>query len=214
MSSVPPVVGEAPYHLAGVGAYWSRRAAVFLGRALGHLLPESRLSAARVTVKVRRVSDLKPVTRAAIRLWLAWVFSWRTRWASFDWYVTVHVGSRLVSIAGVVDRIGAVGGAPTRLGLVGAVFTIPEMRGRGLASDVLERAARLMTNDLGCDFGILTCGDQLVPFYERLGWIRASNALTFERFGRQGYADANVMVYPCTGRQLPAGTIDVMGLPA
>lgn len=214
MSRVPPGVGQTPYQLAGAGAYWSRRAAVFLGGLLGRLWPEPKLNAGRVAVKVRRVSDLNPVTRVAIRLWLAWVFSWRTRWASFDWYVTVHTDSRLVSIAGVVDRVGAVDGVPTRLGLLGGVFTVPELRGRGLASDVVTRATRLMTHDLKCDFGILLCGERMVPFYQRLGWKRVSNAMRFERFGRTGYVRNNVMVYECAGRPLPAGTIDVRGLPA
>jgi GNAT superfamily N-acetyltransferase len=214
VSFVPPGVTQTRYQLTGVGAYWSRRAAIFLGRVLSPLLPSSRLNAARVTVKVRRVSDLNPVTRAAIRLWLAWVLSWRTRWASFDWYVTVHADRRLVSLAGVVDRVGTIGGVPTRLGLVGGVFTIPELRRRGLARDVVTRAAKLMTNDLGCEFGVLICVDGLVSFYEQLGWKRVSNAMKFERFGRTGYARSNVMVYECTGQPLPDGTIDLLGLPA
>jgi GNAT superfamily N-acetyltransferase len=211
---VPPRVGEAPYQLAGAGAYWSRRAAVLLGRLLGRLSPEPNLNSARITVHVRRVSDLNPVARGGIRLWLAWVHTWRTRWASFDWYVSGHAGRRLVSIAGVVDRVGAIGGVPTRLGLLGGVFTVPELRQRGLASEVIKRATTLMADELRCEFGVLICGDQIVPFYERLGWKLASNVMTYERFGRRGYIGTNVMIYECAGRPLPAGTIDVRGLPA
>jgi GNAT superfamily N-acetyltransferase len=187
---------------------------VLLGRLLGRVWPEPRLRAARITVKVRRVRELSPPARIGIRLWLAWVHSWRTRWANFDWYVTVHTGGRLVSIAGVVDRVGAVGGVPTRLGLLGGVFTIPEDRRRGFAGDVVRRATRLMADGLGCEFGVLICGDRLVPFYERLGWKRVTNPMRFERFGRRGLVGSNVMVYECAGRPLPAGTIDVRGLPA
>jgi GNAT superfamily N-acetyltransferase len=208
------MVGEAPYQLAGAGAYWSRRAAVLLGCLLGRFAPEPNLNSARITVRVRGVSDLNPIARGGIRLWLAWVHSWRTRWASFDWYVSVHAGGRLVSIAGLVDRVGTIGGVPTRLGLLGGVFTVPELRQRGLASEVIQRASRLMTDELRCEFGVLICSDQIVPFYERLGWKPAPNVMTFERFGRRGYVGSNVMVYECTGRPLPAGTIDVMGLPA
>lgn len=38
--------------------------------------------------------------------------------------------------------------------------------------------------------------------------------MKFERFGRTGFARTNVMIYECAGRPLPAGTIDVRGLPA
>jgi hypothetical protein len=71
-----------------------------------------------------------------------------------------------------------------------------------------------MAHELGCDFGVLICNDRLAPFYEGLGWKRASNTMTFERFGRRGSVRSNVMIYECAGRPLPAGTIDVRGLPA
>jgi GNAT superfamily N-acetyltransferase len=187
---------------------------VRLGRLLAPLLPRPSAKSARVTVRVRRVSEINPVTRAAIRMWLAWVFAWRTRWAGFDWYVSVHADGRMLSLAGVVDRLGTVGGVPTRLGLLGGVYTIPEVRGRGMASDVVKRAVQLMTHQLESDFGLLICGDGLIPFYERLGWKRVSNAMEFERFGRQGLVRGNVMIYECKGRPLPPGTIDVKGLPA
>lgn len=214
MSHVPPDVGEARYQLAGVGAAWSRRGALLLGRLLARFVPQPSYRSSAVTVKVRRVADLNLLRRVAIRAWMAWVFAWRTRWADFDWYVSAHTNDRLVSIAGVVDRAGAVGGVPTHLGLLGAVFTVPEARGRGFASDVIRSATRLMTDELGCQFGVLICVDGLVPFYERLGWKRVSNAMRFERFGRTGYAQGNVMVYECAGQPLPGGTIDLLGLPA
>jgi GNAT superfamily N-acetyltransferase len=214
VSFVPPGVGETPYNLVGTGAYWSRRGAEFLGRLLGRLWPEQRLKAARLAVKVRRVSELSPVSRVGIRLWIAWVFAWRTRWADFDWYVSVHSGRRILGIAGVVDRMGTVGGTPARLGLLGGVFTIPEERTRGLGTDVVRRATRLVEHDLKCDFGVLICSDRLAPFYARLGWKRVPNVMTFERFGRKGAIRGRVMVYECAGRPLPEGVIDVKGLPA
>lgn len=101
VSRVPPGVGETPYQLAGAGAYWTRRAALLLGRLLGRLVPEPSYKSSRVIAKVRRVADLNPLTRAAIRAWMAWLLAWRPRWAAFDWYVTVlHTDGRLVSIAG------------------------------------------------------------------------------------------------------------------
>ena len=206
-------VGVTPYHLLGTGARWTRRGAELLGRLLRPLLPKPNLESDQITVEVRRVSDLSPLSRVSTRLWIAWLFSWRTRWANFDWYVSVHAGNRIVSIGGVVDRRGSVNGVPARLGLLGAVFTLPEHRARGLARDVVRRATRLMT-ELGCDYGVLLCTDSLVPFYERLGWQRVPNPLRFERFGRAGFAQSNVMVYECAGRPLPEGTIDVNGLPA
>ena len=149
-----------------------------------------------------------------MRLWLAWNFAWQTQWASFDWYVSAETRGRTVSIAGVVDREGAVGGVPSRLGLLGGVFTRREYQHRGLASEVVRRSTALMTDQLRCDFGVLICSDDVVPFYERLGWKRVSNLMTFRRFGETEVIRGKIMVYECAGRPLPAGTIDVKGLPA
>jgi GNAT superfamily N-acetyltransferase len=214
MSFMPPGVGQTSYRLAGVGAYWSRRAALLLGRLLARVTPQPALATGRATIKVRRARALGPLARVGLRLWVAWVHSWRTRWASFDWYVTHHTGGRIVSIAGVVDRAGMVDGVPTRLGLLGGVYTVPEDRGRGLGTDVVRRATQLMTHELRCDFGVLLCADRAVPFYQRLGWKRVANPMRFERFGRQRMVHGTVMVYECAGRPLPAGVIDVRGLPA
>jgi GNAT superfamily N-acetyltransferase len=207
-------VGETPYHLLGTGARWTRRGAELLGRLLRPVLPKPDFTSDRTSVRVRRVAELGPVSRFAMRLWIAWLFSWRTRWATFDWYVTAHADDRIVGMAGVVDRQGAIGDVPVRLALLGAVFTLPEHRGRGFASDVVRRATQLMSEELGSDFGILLCTDQMVRFYEGLGWQRVPNRMCFVRFGRVGYAQSNVMVYACAGRPLPDGTIDVKGLPA
>jgi GNAT superfamily N-acetyltransferase len=207
-------VGETPYHLLGTGARWTRRGAVLLGRLLRPVLPKPNFKSDTITVEVRRVSEMSRISRIAMRLWLAWLFSWHTRWAAFDWYVSVHAGRRIVSMAGIVDRPGEIDGIPTRLGLVGAVFTLPEHRQRGFATDVVRRANQLLADEIGSEFGVLLCADSMVPFYARQGWKWVPNTMRFERFGRPGFAQGNVMVYECAGRALPAGTIDVMGLPA
>jgi GNAT superfamily N-acetyltransferase len=172
------------------------------------------MDAAGAKIHVRRASDLGRYARLRIWLWMARGHQWRTRWASFDWYVTAEIDERLVSAAGIVDRHGAVGGAPARMGLLGGVLTAPEHRRRGLAGDVVRRSTELIANELQCDFGVLMCGPELIPFYERLGWRHVSAHLEFVRFGKPGSYGGPIMVFECAGRSLPAGPIDVMGLPA
>lgn len=208
------MVGNAAYRLVAVGLRWSRRGAALLKRT--HLRPRSEPTenTVGVTFRVRRVSDLTPLARARIWLWLRWAHQLDTKWAAFDWYVSAETGGSQVCIAGIVDREGAIGGVPTRLGLLGGVLTVSEHRHHGLASEVIKLSTKLMADELHCDFGVLLCGDKLVPFYERLGWKLVSNVLTFVRFGETGVVNDNVMVYECAGRPLPAGPIDVKGLPA
>ena len=187
---------------------------MLLGRLRRRPPVEPTENSAQVTFRVQRVSDLTALARIRTRLWLAWSFAWRTQWAGFDWYVNAETRGRTVSIAGIVDRDGVVGGVRTHLGLLGGVFTHPQYQRQGLASEVVRRSTKFMTDDLRCDFGVLICSDDLVPFYERLGWRRVSNVMRFERFGETGAVIGKVMVFECAGRSLPAGTIDVRGLPA
>ena len=208
------MVGTAVYRLIFLGMRWCRRGTALLERIRRRPRSRSTQDTARVTLRVRRVSDLTRFERARVRVWLAWSHQWQTQWATFDWYVSARTDRRHVSIAGIVDRQGAIGGVPTRLALLGGVFTVPEHRSVGLASEVVWRSMKLMEDELRCDFGVLQCGDGLVPFYARLGWKLVSNPTTFWRFGETGVVASNVMVYECAGRPLPAGTLDLNGLPA
>lgn len=210
---VRPMVGEAAYQVAGAGSRWSRRGAGLLGRVRRRLHPESEQTTA-IAFRVRRVSAMSRLSRARTRLWLAWVHAWRTKWADFDWYVSAEAGRRKVSIVGIADRHGTIGGGPSHLGLIGGVFTRPEYRRRGLATEVVRRSVQLLSEQLGCEFALLICSNSMIPFYERLGWKVAPNKMTFERFGERGVVQGKVMVYECTARRLPAGIIDVRGLPA
>ena len=128
--------------------------------------------------------------------------------------MTATAGGNDLSIAGVVERDGAVGGQGARLGLLGGVLTLPAFRGRGLGREVVGRATRLIEDELGCDFGVLMCGDELVGFYEGLGWKHVPNAMEYERFGTTRLVEINAMVYECGKRSLPPGTIELKGLPA
>ena len=61
----------------------------------------------------------------------------------------------------------------------------------------MERAATFMRGDLGADFGLLLCADDVVPFYESLGWrITPGPTLCHEPSGRVEYEE-RTMILPC-----------------
>jgi GNAT superfamily N-acetyltransferase len=207
-------LGGAMYRLAALALRAGTAIASRLPRRRRRFLdPESPVSVAP-TFRIQRVRELTFSRRIRTRLWLAATHGWTTRYAGFDWYVTARAGGNDLSIAGVVERDGAVGGQAARLGLLGGVLTLPAFRGRGLGSEVVGRAMRLIEDELGCDFGVLMCGDEHVGFYERLGWNHVSNAMEYERFGATRLVEINTMVYECGDRSLPPGTIELKGLPA
>lgn len=213
MRPIRRIVGGSFHRFVAFMLRWGNRGSALLARMGPRRRPIPR-PAASATIHVRRTSDLSRYSRLRNWLWMARGHQWRTRWAAFDWYVTAETGVRLVSAAGIVDRQGAVGGAPAHLALLGGVFTAPKHRKQGLASDVVRRSMEVMAQELQCDFGVLICTRELIPFYERLGWRHVPNHLEFVRFGEPGSHSGPVMVFECAGRSLPVGPIDVMGLPA
>jgi GNAT superfamily N-acetyltransferase len=213
VSGVHPVVGRATYRLLAVVLGLGARGTAYLSKH-SRLLRRAPEQTAPIIFRAKPVSELSRLARFRTRFWLARSHVWQTQWAGFDWYVTAEAGQRRVSIAGVVDREGSVGGVPARLGLLGGVLTVPSYRRRGLGGEVVDRATGLMRDTLGCDYGVLICGEALIPFYERRGWRQVSNPMIYERFGRRRIMKTPVMVYECGGHPLPPGPIDVHGLPA
>ena len=134
-------------------------------------------------------------------------------WSAPDWRVLVWVEGRVVSQAAILERVGRVAGQPVKLGGVGGVIALPEWRGRGLTGAAMRRAAEFMCRELGVEFGLLVCEEDVVAFYERLGWQVVEGPLTFDQSGGKATWPAAVMVLPCGEKEWPGGTIDLCGLP-
>ena len=132
---------------------------------------------------------------------------------SNDWHVLVVEAGQIVSHVAIVERTVTVAGQPVRVGGVGAVATLPEMQGRGLASAAMRRAAEFMLNPLDMDFGLLVCAPGTVPLYHRLGWQQVAGPLLVEQpQGKVIFRDVT-MILPCRKQVWPEGVIDLCGLP-
>jgi GNAT superfamily N-acetyltransferase len=134
-------------------------------------------------------------------------------WSEADWHVMMRVDGMLVSYLAIVERVGAVNERPVKLGGIGGVATVPEWRGRGLASAVMGKAAAFMDDELSVEFGLLLCDETTVPFYRRLGWEIVPGPLVFDQPGGKTTFPDLTMVLPFAGRAWPQGTIDLRGLP-
>ena len=134
-------------------------------------------------------------------------------WADVDWHVVVWIENKLVSHVEIIERTGMVGGHAVRLGGIGGVATVPEWRGRGLATLAMDKAAEYLSGELSVEFGLLICGQEMEPFYRRLGWEVVHGPLVFDQPAGRVTFDDLVMVLPCQGRKWPTGTIDLCGLP-
>ena len=94
-------------------------------------------------------------------------------------------GGRLVSCVQIFPRRLRVADASVPTGGIGSVFTRPEARGSGVASELLERAARAM-RERGMLLSILFASR--LDFYARLGWRSWPSTRTLLRPASNGGA--------------------------
>lgn len=135
------------------------------------------------------------------------------QWSGFRWRALVWAGGQIVGHVGITERAVTVGGAPLRLGGVGAITTRPGWRRRGLATAALQEALAFLCETRGVPFILLVCSEDLIPLYRRLGWEVVDGPLSFDQHSGQVVWPDTIMVRPCAGTPWPLGAIDLGGLP-
>jgi len=135
------------------------------------------------------------------------------QWRPKERHVYVEEDGRLVGHVGLLAETVRAGGEEVRVCGVGGVVTRPEAQGRGHAGRAMRRAHELMREETGTEFGMLYCRDELVPFYEALGWLLVEDENEFGQPAGRVTSPFNVMVLPLRGREWPRGRLVVEGLP-
>lgn len=142
--------------------------------------------------------------------------------APIDWdmpeiSVVIRRGGQrdLLAHAGVVVRECLHNGEPVRIGGLLEVKTHPEVRGQRLGKAVVDRASRLIRDELATDFGLLVCLEPLLPYYEPFGWVEfQGNLWVAQPDGPLRFNDVSrVMVLPARAPAPADGVIDLQGLP-
>ena len=167
-------------------------------------------------VEIKPSGDLTPAERETIGDLARRVFGGAASdytWAEIDWHVLVWIEAKLVSHVEIIERTAVAGGRSVRLGGIGGVASAAEWRGGGLATLAMEKAAASLCGTLDAEFGLLICGQEMTPFYSRLGWETVDGPLVFDQPAGKVTFEGVVMVLSCKGQKWPAGTIDLCGLP-
>jgi len=131
-------------------------------------------------------------------------------WAAPQWGVFVRddLGA-LVSYTGVVEREGAHDGQRVAIGGVGGIATHPEHRGKGYAAIGIGRAIDFLAAN-GADFALLVCRDELIAYYEKLGWRLFEGELIVSQFGEPEVFRYNRVMVGDVNRAAPrSGTNDL-----
>ena len=181
------------------------------------------------TVEVRPRDELSDAALAeqralGLRSWAASTepderYPFGITWAPPAWLALVRdADGRLVGRAGVLIRHVTWAGREVPIGGVSSVSTDPELWGRGIASLAVSRLMRFLCDDLHAHAGLLLASRMGQPVYARLGWRPLDNPVRCAQpdgdlVWTQAFPGILPMAWPCHGRPLPAGEIDLNGLP-
>lgn len=164
-----------------------------------------------------RISSLKGVTPGVLSqlddLFDSEFGSLPEVYSDSDWFIMGFVGDLLVSRVGIVKRVVSVADEIVVVGGVSGVVTRPDYRTRGYASRLMKSSEKFMRDELPADFGLLTCRENLRPFYTRLGYRVVSGPTTYAQPGGSMTCKGLTMVIELGRAQWPEGPIDLCGFP-
>lgn len=103
---------------------------------------------------------------------------WRTRCMAGVRTLVAECDGKIVGTASLIleQKYIHKGGA---IGHIEDVAVHPEHNGKGIGSDLVKHLTKLAT-DLRCYKVILSCFDDLVPFYGRLGFRKHDNGMRYD----------------------------------
>jgi predicted GNAT family N-acyltransferase len=167
-------------------------------------------------MKIRLEENLSEEERERLFGWGEDIFQadhLNLRWKPKDWHVLVDVDGQAVTHVGLLQHTVTVGEQPVKVCGVGGVVTALASHGKGYATRAMQYAQAIMHSEWGVDFGLLFCRDQLVPFYERLGWRLVTEPVEIEQPSGPITSPMNVMVLPCREQTWPAGAVKLNSFP-
>jgi aminoglycoside 2'-N-acetyltransferase I len=174
--------------------------------------------------ELRRVADLTAEEQSALRTLSLAVYppevaaAWPGRaieWTPHQWSV-IGFGADGIALChvGFILRDAHWNDRAVRVGGLGGVKTHPASRGRGFATTAIQRALEFFHKQGNVDFGLLVCEPSLMPFYERLGWLRFPGLLFMtQRQATVPFTFNLPMITPLRLRESLGGKIDLLGPP-
>lgn len=87
-----------------------------------------------------------------------------------DFHVLGFRRTVLAAHVGFQRRVITVGGYDVSVAGTGGVLVDERSRGTGLGSRVMRQAQQVMRDEARVGFGFLGCRQEVVPFYESVGW--------------------------------------------
>ena len=112
---------------------------------------EDRVSVVKDSkIRIFPVRETEPELRKTLPDWFQREFGTTGfTWAAPAHYAISEIGGELIGRLGIFDRVIEIADTSMRVGGIGGVITKPEWRQRGIARELLTRAAAFMSGELG-----------------------------------------------------------------
>ncbi|MFI0907778.1 GNAT family N-acetyltransferase [Streptomyces sioyaensis] len=134
-------------------------------------------------------------------------------WLAKEQHFGIRRDGRLVAHTGLVTLPLTVGTTETEVVGFGGVVVAPDLRGQGLARQVVT-SAREHARTMGPRYGLLFCRPQLLPLYQRLGWQELPGKVVVEQPGGPVVMPLHTMWTPLRdGVRRPEGPVRLRSLP-
>ena len=135
-----------------------------------------------------------------------------------EYHLWLAEEGRPVAQLGFGRRVVGVNGQDVQIAGIGAVCVDPDWQGRGAGKRLLVELHRVLSNDLPADFGFLQCREAVVGFYQRGGFVRVPQPVSFfDPEEQQWVLNAGPTMVPPALAELTAwpgaGEVDLRGLP-
>ena len=168
----------------------------------------------KLTIEIKPESELSPERKVALDRMFESEFGHHSLIYDLpSWHAMGILDGSLVGRVGILGRTISVGQELLRVGGICGVVTVPEYRGRGVASALLDESVAFIKKRLSLPFALLTCNLRLEAFYQRLGWKTVNGPTVFTQPDGVRTCKGLTMVVECEPRLWPEGPIDLRGLP-
>nr|WP_321237491.1 GNAT family N-acetyltransferase [uncultured Psychroserpens sp.] len=137
---------------------------------------------------------------------------YETEWAIPDWTIIYFENNEIATFYNIVEREIIIDTKLFNISGINNVITPKKFRGMGYASKTLKETTKVIFDNLKCDFGVLLCADELIPFYERLSWYKIECPVYFEQSDGKKLWKSNTMMLS-KKKKLNPKRIELNGLP-
>lgn len=165
----------------------------------------------------RDVDQLRELFDAEyLRYFGGWDLDQPYGYAPHDLHLIARLGEDVVGHVGWARRTIGVGQAEVEIAGVGGVLISERVRGERLGNHLMAHAKQTMVDAGTIEFGYLGCREDIVPFYEAVGWHRISAAeqsISREGLPVEESPGQPILILPLrsTADDWPPGGVDLRG---